>query len=356
MKKVIRVLHCPTNTGNHPWALSRAERQLGIQSDLLIFDDHKYYQNYDKNLQLNYSSVPGEIKKWKYFKKIIKNYDIFHFNWGFSFLDYPYIGFDYLDFKMIKKAGKKIVMTFQGSDARQKDYFLKHFGEGPFETQEYGLIDKLLDWRKRKRIEKVAKYADKIYALNPDLLHVLPKTAEFLPYAVNTEKREKKIENRQKIKEVTIVHAPSHRYAKGTDYIIQIINKLKKRYPIKFMLVENLKNDEAQKIYDLADIAIDQLLVGWYGAFAVEMMAKGVPVLAYIREEDVKKYVHLDNKIPVVNVNKAGLESRLRQLIGEVVQRKKIGQESINYIKKYHSTKVIAKKTLKLYNELLKIA
>jgi len=39
------------------------------------------------------------------------------------------------------------------------------------------------DARKRWRIAQFATYADRIYALNPDLLHVLPAQAEFLPYA-----------------------------------------------------------------------------------------------------------------------------------------------------------------------------
>ena len=45
MKK-IRVLHLPTNNGNHPWALSRAERKLGLKSDLLLVKNHKFYRNF----------------------------------------------------------------------------------------------------------------------------------------------------------------------------------------------------------------------------------------------------------------------------------------------------------------------
>ena len=33
---------------------------------------------------------------------------------------------------------------------------------------------------------------------------------------------------------------------------------------------------------------MDQLFAGWYGGVAVEAMALGKPVLAYIRDEDLK--------------------------------------------------------------------
>ena len=37
-----------------------------------------------------------------------------------------------------------------------------------------------------------------------------------------------------------------------------------------------------------ADLVVDQLVLGWYGAVAVEAMALGRPVLAYIREDEAE--------------------------------------------------------------------
>ena len=47
----------------------------------------------------------------------------------------------------------------------------------------------MTDAWKPKAIAKSARYADRIYALNPDLLDVLPPQARFLPYA-NVDPRE----------------------------------------------------------------------------------------------------------------------------------------------------------------------
>src|SRR6058998_2007963 len=43
-----------------------------------------------------------------------------------------------------------------------------------------------------------------------------------------------------------------------------------------------------QGLSETADLLVDQLLTGWYGAVAVEMMALGKPVVCYLREDDLK--------------------------------------------------------------------
>ena len=52
-------------------------------------------------------------------------------------------------------------------------------------------------------------------------------------------------------------------------------------------LVEAKPFWEALQIYGSGDIIVDQLLAGWYGGFAVEAMALGKPVIAYLRAEDL---------------------------------------------------------------------
>ena len=352
----IAVLHVPTNTGNNPWALSRAERFLGFKSDLWLCEAHKFYDNCDLNIGLKDFSIPGEIKKYSLFKKALHKYDVFHFNFGFSFLDYPYAALDYLDLPVLKKMGKKIIMTFQGDDARQKGYFVSRFKEGPYPSQNISIKDRLADWRKRERIKKIARFADKIYALNPDLLYVLPPEAEFLPYAVEKIEFSSPLSIRQSFKKtdrINIVHAPSHRFAKGTDYIIPVIKKLQDKYPLNFILVENMPQEKAKAIYAQADIAIDQLIVGWYGAFAVEMMGLGIPTIAYLRKEDLEEFVPFYQEIPVVNANKETLEKKLIILLEDASLRQKLGDLSKKYVQKYHNPLTIASHLKKVYEDLV---
>ncbi len=52
-------------------------------------------------------------------------------------------------------------------------------------------------------------------------------------------------------------------------------------------MIENLTHEEALNEYSKIDVLVDQLLAGWYGGLAVEVMSLGKPVVAYIREEDL---------------------------------------------------------------------
>jgi hypothetical protein len=49
-----------------------------------------------------------------------------------------------------------------------------------------------------------------------------------------------------------------------------------------------MSNEAARRIYEKADLLVDQLLAGWYGGVAVEFMALGKPVVCYLRESDLR--------------------------------------------------------------------
>src|SRR5437764_15466880 len=72
--------------------------------------------------------------------------------------------------------------------------------------------------------------------------------------------------------------------------------------PFEFRLVENLPYAEVRKLYEQADLLIDQLLAGWYGGVALELMALGKPVISYLRAEDLG-YIPpaMHAQLPIIN-------------------------------------------------------
>ena len=68
------------------------------------------------------------------------------------------------------------------SDARESKSFLKNYQENGLADIIVGRSGKDNDSIRSKKV-MLADLADKIYSLNPDLLEVLPKKAEFLPYS-----------------------------------------------------------------------------------------------------------------------------------------------------------------------------
>ncbi|NIL95722.1 MAG: glycosyltransferase family 1 protein, partial [Planctomycetales bacterium] len=238
-----------------------------------------------------------ELRRWALLYRAIRKYDIVHFNCGQSLMPvtigigsprqdpYPrwarrlydaYVrAFEQKDLWLLKQAGKGIAVTYQGEDARQGDYCRQHFAIHFADEVESGYYSAASDQRKRLRIRRFDQYADRIYALCPDLLHVLPSRAEFLPYAHVDFRQWKVPAPANPAGDVPVIlHAPSHRGVKGTRFIVEAVSRLQQEgVKLELMLIENMPYADAQQAYRRADLLIDQVLCGWYGGLAVELMA-----------------------------------------------------------------------------------
>lgn len=352
--KDLRVLHCPTDTGRNAWGLSRAERKLGIKSDVMVFKSQSFGFPNDIDLHFESRSLLGKgTAATIFFFKSISRYDVFHFNYGMSMLDYKWLNIHYLDFPILKALGKKIIVTFQGCDARIKKFCTTNYEISACAecNDAYGYsCGERLDNIKYKRIEKILKCADKVYALNPDLLHNLPG-AEFLPYT-NIDLSEwtpiKKPGRTDGL--IRILHAPSARSTKGTKYLIEACEKLKRaQYPVELVLIENTTSDQIKDLFQQADMVVDQLLVGWYGGLSVEAMALEKPVVCYLRQEDLDRFIPFKEKIPVINTTIDTLYKNLISLIENPGQMIELGKKGRRYVEEIHDPIKIAQKLIEVY-------
>lgn len=326
----LRILHCPTITGGNPQNISNGEKFLGMKSWTVAFQQN--YFGYPCDQILWNENTPlwcQQLKSWKLLFFAYKNFDVIHYNAGTSILpwDIPNkLSSINLLFKVLLKiytsfcmhveqtllGGKVIAVTYQGDDARQGDFSLVNFPFSIAHDVEFGYYSKISDERKRNRIQMFDRYADLIYALNPDLLHVLPSRAVFMPYAINVNAA--KSSNKGETKRPLVIHAPSHRGAKGTKYILEAVEKLRVEGVLfNFLLVENLSNEEAVKLYEKSDLVIDQLLAGWYGAFSVEAMALKKPVICYLRENDLRFIPNeMRSELPLIDADPKSIYDVLR--------------------------------------------
>lgn len=142
---------------------------------------------------------------------------------------------------------------------------------------------------------------------------------------------------------VKIVHAPNHRGVKGTEYIVDAVERLKSEgLDIELILIEKCKNDSLMEILSNADILADQLLLPGYGLAAVEGMALGLPVIANLENEEYtaifRRYSFLD-ECPIVSATPETISNVLRALSRSSGLREELGQAGIKYVEKYHSYK-----------------
>ncbi len=352
----MKVLHCPADVGGNAWTLSQAERKLGLDSRVMVYQKAWFGFPADIDLHIERSSKIGRATKMATFLlKAAREYDVFHFNYGSSLLShFPNLSFlEMVDLPLLRKIGKKIVVTYQGCDVRQKSFSTSHFAiSACAEPDCYGgRCDSSTDSVKEKLADKFGRYAHRVFALNPDLIRVLPEGSEFLPYA-SVDLDEWQPVKKAQSRKLTILHSPTSRTVKGSKYIIEAVERLKiQREDIEFILVENVPYKEVQMLYRQADIAIDQLLVGWYGRFAVEMMALGKPVICYLREEDLSFIPpQMKDDIPIVNASPESIYQVLCQLVQQRDKLTLLGDQSRAYVEKWHDPMKIAGKMKETYN------
>lgn len=360
----------PTNTGGHAQALSDFENQNGLHSTCYSFErppfgievEHVLFHPGDGTLR-------RELKRWKLFVTSIFRYDIFHFNFGQKFFLYEVRRFKAgdsqvkailrfmfwcytcavgtLDLRVLRMLGKKIFVTWQGDDVRQGDFvranFVIHFAD----EVEPGYYDRYSDSRKRHLVALFDRYSDGMYCLNPDLMHVLPEKTKYIPYChtstLNLAPKFPVFRRYGPESPFIILHAPSHRGAKGTRHVIAAIEKLKSEgCAIELCLVENLVRAEALERYRNVDLLVDQLLAGWYGGLAIELMALGKPVCAYIREEDLKFVPEsMRSELPILRATPESLCSVIRELYHNPAVVPELGRKARRFFEVHHSINIV---------------
>lgn len=179
----------------------------------------------------------------------------------------------------------------------------------------------------------------------PDLLEFVPD-ARYIPVAVDLDRFHPISGSPPGKRKIRVVHAPTRRDLKGTRYIISAVENLRARdVPIELKLVEGQTRLDAIELYHQADIAIDQLLIGWYGLFAVEAMAMGKPVIAYIRD-DLRKYAP---DLPIISATPATIETILENLVDDVSLQQSLGQAGREFVKQIHEPRRIATLVTEFY-------
>lgn len=354
----MRILHSPTNVGNQPWVVSRYERKLGHQSDLIINYATGFNYPADKILGQHGKKLIRDIARRLIFGITAPfKYDIFHYYFGRSILYWddwtPQIGFPYLDLRLAKALGKKIFFTLQGCDVRLAGESNKNNQFTPCRLGGCGLyatcIEKY-DQQRRAFIKNILPLCDQVFFLNPELGHYL-HDGNFLPYAnVDIESIEPVYPNIKRIPK--IVHAPSDSAIKGTTLILEALEALRHHFEFELILVQGKTHEQALKLYRDADIAIDQVLLGWYGGVSVEWMAMGKPVLCYIRESDLKFVPkQMCAELPIQNIRPDHLVDDLAKILLQQTAWHDWGVASRRFVERWHHPAIIARALIDIYHQ-----
>jgi len=349
----MKILFLPVNVASMQTITAAALNQFeGIEAHCIVDQ-----QNPDANVNETVLVIPRTSKKelfksiyyaLTYFKKIkhwIEWADVLH---------YVYTPGDkfHRDLKYAYNLRKKIFVEYVGSDIRVPQLLAEI---NPY--YKFLLDSKLFEYSAVEKnngnyeLQNVFHKYGAIPIVNPEMkIYLKPN---LYPKVVDLFIRID-VENINPIfptldtSKIRIVHSPSAKYAKGSQYIIPLINKLSQIYPIDFVLNHKRPRQEVLDTLVYADIFIDQIIAGSYGMASIEAMAYGKPTICYIMNEVFNN--GLPRSCPIVNANPDTLEEKLVELIESACLRREIGIRSRKFVEEYHNVNSIAHQLLKVYN------
>jgi glycosyltransferase involved in cell wall biosynthesis len=154
-----------------------------------------------------------------------------------------------------------------------------------------------------------------------------------------------------------VLHAPNHRKIKGTGLIERAIAQLRAEgVPIELQIVQRVSNAEMRAHVRKADMVVEQLVIGWYGIFALEAMAAGKPVMTYIAPELERLYVHhelLDvDELPVLRGDYRNLKATLREIAENRRDLAPIGRAAREFVLKHHSLDAVGREFAEINSAL----
>jgi glycosyltransferase involved in cell wall biosynthesis len=335
----MRILIAPHEICGQMQLLASTFREMG--HDALSVAYNRDPRGYPSDVCLNWTSETSRIRKGveslRSFQKYSRGYDVLHMFYGRTFL--PRM----LDLPLLAKSRCKVFVHFRGVEILSGDYI---------KFQRQRLIENatnappLQREHQAKRLQKWRRYADGMFVSEPDLLRIAPE-AKLVQQAIDIRNWQPCVIEKANNKPIRIVHPPSSRWKKGTSYVLEAVEQLKKRgHSIELILVENTPHSETRKIYESADIAVDQLLVGWHGNVSIEFMALGKPVICYIDPE----LRHHRPDLPIANATPATITDELEKLILDKSLRESKAAQGPEYVRRWHDARSICEQLLSIYD------
>lgn len=353
-----KVLHiAPENTAGVPYNVMAMQNMFGMPSRLITF--YKIPYNFPEDICLNLTLPRSKLAmKWREYKqsklhvkmgeeKIDKwthmpyfapknsfertymryrenrnkakimamleqiqadSFDIIHFDGGIDFFSDSRLA------KKWKSKGKKIINCYFGDDLRTRGIVKD--------------MDELSD------LNLTFEYDHTLRHPNINFLF-FPFDNSAINYIPD--------EQYQKRDKIRIIHSPTHRFIKGTQEIIDAVDKIKQERDIELVLVENTPREELMKIKATCHIAIDQ--IGnrggtGYGINSLETLSMGLPTITDMN-------CGMDTWLPenpFTVANKGDLADKLIGLIDNLDDISKQRSKLRDWVNRHHSYKAVFEK------------
>lgn len=372
------------------WYLSRSLRKRGWRADVLNWDANPASQIYyhGDDYKFGNGSKREIYDQLSFYLISLFRYDIFHFSNAHGIVfGYPlHYWFkrrfgEFWEIHLLKRLGKKIVYSNNGClDGVSQTSFSKWGSESVcsicrWRTEPNVCSDERnLAWGKFRNsvadfqclsggnradynVDPSVHEVPEFYCLDPELwqpqlkvpdafrLRSAPDATLWLYHAVGNK------DSRTDEKGVNI---------KSSHVYLPLVEKLRGQgVSLELLEPTGIPNVDVRSLQVQADIFLDMLTYGWFGATAREAMMLGKPVICYIRPEWLesvrRELPAYADELPIVSATPDTVEAVLRDLIANPEKRRKIGDLGRAFAIKWHSADAGGRRMDDVYSTLLGI-
>lgn len=317
----MRILIGPVEVAGVSNALSHGLRALGHDPTVVVYRPHPFGYPYDHLVPTAPGRWRSTLKRGRFSIAAALRWDAFVFNFGHSLMPRNF------DLPFLTAARKPTAMLFHGSDIRHPDYL-----PSDLRTKQE-MIKRVERWTQ-------VRFAQPEYADHLSQPYYQFRVPTVLP-AIQPDLPPSEVPQ--------ILHAPSDRGVKGTESVRQAIRELEGAgIPFRYREITGSSHQAVVQAVRDADIIVDQLRIGWYGAFAVEAMAYGKPVVAHIRPDLVTSH-GIDP--PIVRATPNTLTDALSRLVVSPDLQRQIGRQSREFVERYHASIKVAAHLIEAWEE-----
>lgn len=152
------------------------------------------------------------------------------------------------------------------------------------------------------------------------------------------------------------LRAGDGRNIKGTGAVVAAVERLKAEgMPVRIIFVTGMPNRDVRFLQVQADVIVDQLNYGRYGAAAREGMMLGVPTICYINHDEASPGERLRSieEVPLVSATEETVYEVLKGLLVDPGQRSRIGRAARQYALRWHDADACAARYERIYDMLM---
>ena len=329
--------------------LARCDRMLGLRAETAVNTTYYISRNFSWNLEwpIRIFRRLGLLATFDLLVLTIAilRYDVFHY-FNDRGLVSSHFAINPAELDALAAAGKRLYVSTYGADIRTRERTLA-LGRWNFcsECPEPGRFCVCDDTRGKASLAAVAARSSAVMSM-ADMTVYAPGCVNMHYWPIDTD-RLACAEPRPVSGPLRVAHAPNHPHFKGTRFLEVAIGRLQQSgAAIELVRIQGVPNSEVIKLFASADIVADQFIGGAYGYTALEAMAQGKPVLAFVRDRTA---VMAAESCPILQTEPETVEAVLRWCLANRARLPAIGLQGRRWVEMHHSLPAVAARLARLY-------